>query len=177
MDNGRRARATRRAAEGPPTAPAAQTASDGAVVMQFGDLNDRQRRGVALWERAQSQNGLRVAMTDDAVLWFSQSNAQLTYRVERTVRNRRGAVALEYRCQCNDFEKEGRVDCKHIFAERITRGEVVVETADVRRIDTAKKADRRPARTRLAHDGRTVRRRSARRAGECLRAFRILPFP
>jgi Transposase DDE domain len=63
------------------------------------------------------------------------------------------------------FVKQGAIDCKHIFAERLYRGEVAVVGELSVQNRPPRKASRRPARKRIAQDGRTVKttQRHARR--------------
>lgn len=138
----------------------------GTSAIRYKDLNDRQRRGYEMWRRSQSQNGMCVLLSDTHVWWFSQSDPNRGYHVIRQERNRRGTMVLEYRCDCGDFLKRGEIDCKHIFADKIRRGEVAVEGAARTKPVPQKKATRRPPRKRLAYDGRTVRsaHRTAKRA-------------
>lgn len=128
----------------------------------FDSLSERQQRGAELWRLAQAQNGLALIISDDATLWFSQNDATRAYRVERESRNRRGVLQVEYRCQCQDFIKQGAVDCKHIFAEKLRRREIQVTQPTP---DPICKATRRELRKSLAFDGRTARSalRSAKR--------------
>jgi hypothetical protein len=57
------------------------------------------------------------------------------------------------------------VDCRHIFAERLRRGLVVVTDVPSAKVRAQKTARRAPARKRKAHDGRAIRtaQRAARR--------------
>ena len=137
----------------------------GPIVVRYEDLSERQERGVALWQRAQNQNGMMLLVNANVTLWFSQNDNTRAYQVERSLRNQRGKMVIGYSCKCDDFLKHGRIDCKHIFAERLRRGEVVVAAAPAKKASNQKKATRRPARKRFAHDGRTIRssQRSARR--------------
>ena len=48
------------------------------------------------------------------------------WKVTRTLRNLRGVMAFEYRCTRPDSKKNGRIDCYHMFADKLRRGEVVV---------------------------------------------------
>lgn len=123
--------------------------------MRFGGLNDRQKRGAELWRRAQTSNGLAVPFSEDLTLWFSATDATRVYQVTNAQRNRRGVLACEYRCQCTDFKKHGTSDCKHIFAERLRRREVVLIGGKKR--ESSQKATRRPARQRKDHQGRSLR--------------------
>lgn len=142
---------------------------DNEPAKRFESLNERQKRGVELFARAQIQNGMALPVNDETTLWFSQSDPTRVYHVERQIRNRRGTLQLEYRCECEDFKKQGALDCKHIFAEKLRRGEHHVRNFRQRKgHDARTKASRRPARKRQAYDGRAIR--SAHRS-----AKRILP--
>ena len=148
-----------------PTKP--KKPANGVVELRWSELSERQQRSYALWMRAQSQNGMAVEFAPDSTLWFSATDNTRAYMVVRVQRNRRGEWIIEYRCNCEDFKKHGRVDCKHIFAERLRRGEVVVADAGLRKPTTPSAvAKRRPARERKAHDGTTIRsaHRRARKA-------------
>lgn len=128
------------------------------LALQYDELSDRQQRGHALWHRAQSQNGMMLLVNDETTLWFSQTDNTRAYPVERTIRNDRGSIETTYRCACDDFKKQGRVDCKHIFAEKMRRGEVsVLEAPRSEKKAPQKKASRRPSRKRKDHKGRSIR--------------------
>lgn len=146
-----------------PTKAISSVAVDGRMELQFDDLSDRQSKGLKLWQDSQASNGMAIIITDEDTLWSSQTDPTRAYRVVRHERNHRGTMMIEYRCPCGDFLKNGAVDCKHIFAEKLRRKEVVVigNTRKVKKV--VKQAERRPARKRLAHDGKTVRT-SQRRA-------------
>jgi hypothetical protein len=79
------------------------------------------------------------------------------WAVEREERNRRGKLQVEYTCPCGDFQKNGRIDCEHVFAERLNRGEVIVIGEVERRRAESAKAGRQPARKRIAANGRSMR--------------------
>ena len=49
------------------------------------------------------------------------------------------------------------IDCEHIFAERLNRGEVIVIGEVERRRAESAKAGRQPARKRIAANGRSMR--------------------
>ncbi len=135
-------------------------------IMQYSDLNDRQRRGFAMWKRSLDKPGRWFfGAIKDSVIWLSASDAR-AYEVTYALRNLRGTMAWKFRCQCWDFKKRGEIDCKHIFAERLRRKEVVVEGAPSKR-EASKRAKRRPTRKRHGHDGRTIKsvQRSARVKG------------
>ncbi len=125
----------------------------------YGELSERQQNGYALWQRAQQQNGLVLFGDADGALtvWFSQNDPNRAYHINRDLRNRRGTMVVSYACDCPDFVKHGRIDCKHVFAEKLRRGEVVVSSPPPRKNKTTKKATRRPARKRFAHDGRPLK--------------------
>jgi len=123
------------------------------VVMQYADLNERQRRGYAMWMRAKIHDGMMFfGPSEESAIWISASDS-IGYQVSRALRNLRGTMALVYRCQCPDFKKHGVIDCKHIFAERLRREEVIVIGAPIKE-PRQKSAQRRPARKRVGHDGR-----------------------
>ena len=128
------------------------------ALIRFADLSDRQERGYALWQRAQSQNGMALLVNDETTLWFSQNDNTRAYPVERSTRNDRGTTDVAYRCACEDFKKQGRIDCKHIFAEKLRRGEIPVPSVPrTKKNETPKKATRRPPRKRKDKKGRSIR--------------------
>ena len=137
------------------------------TTITYDELNERQQRGYALWQHAQRQNGAALVLSEETTLWFSQTDQTRAYHVELNQRNIRGKLVIVYQCGCNreDFKKHGRTDCKHIFAERVRRGETVVLSAPHKPPEKNTRATRRPARARFAADGRTIRsaHRSARR--------------
>ena len=130
--------------------------------LQAAELDERQLRGIELHRAAERANGLMVLLNDSTTLWYSQTDSTRAYQVSREQRNRRGTPQIEYRCQCGDFVKNGRVDCLHIFAEKLRRGEVAIAGALRNRRKYAARSNRRPARKVKAADGRSGR--SARRA-------------
>jgi hypothetical protein len=120
------------------------------------DLGDRQIRGVLLMRAADKSNGNVIAFNSTTTLWLG-SRGNRAWKVERELRNRRGTFIVEYRCNCDDFEKNGRIDCLHVFAERLRREEVrIVGDIPKNRLNNAQ-ASRRPARKRIAATGRSVR--------------------
>ena len=127
-----------------------------AIERKVDQLTERELRGYALWKQGQRSNTSVIVFNETSTFYVS-SKGQSFYPVARLERNRRGTLAIEYRCGCGDFRKYGRVDCMHIFAERLRRYEVVVigELSEEQR--TRAKASRRPARKRVAADGRSMR--------------------
>lgn len=95
------------------------------TVLRTEDLSDRQVRGIQLHGRAEKSNGLATLLNDETTIYWGDR----AYRVTRELRNVRGTLKLEYRCSCGDFRKNGRIDCLHCFAERLRRGEAIVEGA------------------------------------------------
>jgi hypothetical protein len=125
------------------------------TVLRAEDLSDRQVRGIQLHERAEKSNGLVTLLNDETTIyWGGRDHA---YRVTRELRNVRGTLKLEYRCSCGDFRKNGRIDCLHCFAERLRRGEVIVEGAISGERHATAGGGRRPPRKRYAADGRAMR--------------------
>ena len=98
----------------------------GPMRLHAAELDGRQKRGLELCRAAEKANGLALLINDTTTLWHSLTDSTRSYLVVRDERNRRGKRQVEYRCQCGDFAKQGRVDCKHIFAEKVRRGEVTV---------------------------------------------------
>ena len=120
------------------------------------DLDDRQIRGGLLAKEADRSNGNVIAINDSTSLWMSKRGNR-AWTVTRELRNRRGKTSVEYACTCGDYQKNGRIDCTHIFAERIRRGEVVIVGKIARRRAQSATADRRPPRQRIAPVGRPMR--------------------
>jgi hypothetical protein len=136
----------------------------GPITMQFADLNDRQKRGCAMYKRSLKGPGRWFfGANKESVIWLSASDAK-AYEVTHVLRNHRGVMVWKYRCQCWDFKKRGEIDCKHIFAERLRREEIIVQGDPGATETTHKKAKRRPARKRYGFDGRHIKsvQRSAR---------------
>ena len=129
----------------------------GPTKLNIDDLSERQQRGLDLWQASQAKSTITALISDEETLWFSQSDPTRTYRVVRDMRNRRGAMVPEYRCACEDFKKNGTIDCKHIVAEKFRRGDIVLTGNAPKVRKGEKQAERRPARERFAHDGRTIR--------------------
>jgi len=120
------------------------------------DLDDRQIRGVQLAKAADRANGNVITPNDSTSIWMSK-HGNRAWTITRNVRNRRGKLNVEYDCSCGDFQKNGRIDCLHIFAERIRRSEVVIIGEIARRRAQSANAERRPARQRIAPVGRPMR--------------------
>ena len=120
------------------------------------DLDDRQIRGVQLAQAADCANGNVITPNDSTSIWMSKRGNR-AWTVTREVRNRRGKTDVEYACSCGDYQKNGRVDCLHIFAERIRRGEIVIVGKIARRRAESANAGRQPARQRLTPVGRPMR--------------------
>jgi hypothetical protein len=119
------------------------------------ELDDRQIRGVLLVKAAERTNSLVMVQNDATTLWMSKKGCRF-WKVEREQRNRRGKLEIEYACSCSDYQKLGRINCSHIFAERIRRGEIIIEgTVERKRIESAK-AGRSPARKRITPTGRPM---------------------
>ncbi|HEX3467447.1 MAG TPA: hypothetical protein VHT05_05145 [Candidatus Elarobacter sp.] len=120
------------------------------------DLDDRQIRGVSRAKAADRSNGMVVLLNESTSLWMSKRGNR-AWRVEREQRNRHGKLRVEYTCKCGDHDKNPRLDCEHIFAEKLRRGEVIVDgQVEPKRAESAK-AGRLPARKRIAPIGRTMR--------------------
>jgi len=120
------------------------------------DLDDRQLRAVARVTAADKSNGQAVLLNESTTLWMSKRGNR-AWQVTREEGNHRGKLRLEYACTCGDFAKNGRIDCEHIFAERLRRGEVIIDgQIDGKRANDAK-AGRRPARKRIAPTGQPMR--------------------
>ncbi|HTU80769.1 MAG TPA: transposase [Candidatus Acidoferrales bacterium] len=132
----------------------------------FEDLNDRQRKGFELWELAQRLNGKAVPIAESTTYWASSTTGNTVYTVTFDQRNHRGKMVLKYRCTCPDFVKQGATDCKHIFAEKLRKGEVMVDVSRGKKPRQKSQgrhpgAKRRKARKRVCtsgpHKGKTVR--------------------
>ncbi len=129
----------------------------GPLTTPYDDLNDRQRRGYELWVESHHASGTAAELSPSRTYWSGKKGG--SYAVTRDEENRRGTWVIAYGCGCKDHEKNGgRLDCKHIFADKLRRGEVVVVDAPAKKQRKAKLvAQRRPARQRFAHDGTTIR--------------------
>lgn len=128
-------------------------------VIRAEDLYERQIRGIELWKKAQQSNGLVIIVNAEEA--YYPGSRDRIWKVNRTLRNLRGVMAIEYRCTCPDYKKNGRVDCLHIFADKLRNEDVEV----VGEVKAARKAVavavRRPARKTFVADGRA--RRTAQR--------------
>jgi hypothetical protein len=117
------------------------------------ELNDRQIKGAELHKDGERSNGKVILLNDTTTLYFS-SKSNSAYQVTRESRNLRGTRQTEYRCDCGDFKKNGRIPCYHIFAEQLRRAEVVILGPINHRRTVHATAGRRPPRKRVAHDGK-----------------------
>lgn len=125
------------------------------IQMQAAELSDRQARGYDIYKEWLRDGKRAIPFDETQTLWLgSGTNA---YRVECDERNIRGTMRVEYRCQCQDFAKHGAVECKHIFADRLRRKEVIVIGNVGNAREKVIKAQRRPARKRKTHDGRAIK--------------------
>jgi hypothetical protein len=116
------------------------------------DLDDRKIRGIQRFKAAERSNGNAILLNDTTTIWMS-SRGNRAWKVTREQKNHRGKLTVSYECTCGDWDKNGRIDCQHVFAERLRRGEVVVVgTVEPRRVRRAVTA-RRPARKRVAATG------------------------
>jgi hypothetical protein len=134
-----------------------------AITIRAEDLDDRQIRGLARAKSADKSNGNIIIQNDSTSIWMS-GRSNRAWKVERDERNHRGTMKILYTCSCGDWDKNGLIDCHHVFAERVRRGEVViVGTVSKYRVKRAT-AVRRPPRERATVDGRPWRsvQRSAR---------------
>jgi hypothetical protein len=151
----------RRALDSRRLPPAADLEKDAPSVIKVkrisaDDLDDRQIRGVLRSRVADRSNAMVIPINDSTTLWMSKRGNR-AWMVEREYRNRRDERVIEYRCGCSDFQKNGRIDCEHIFAERIRRSEIIIDgTIERKRVQGARAA-RRPARKRIGADGRSHR--------------------
>jgi hypothetical protein len=125
------------------------------VVFQGKDLDERRVNGFDLYKAVVSGKTLREPSGDAAARYFSERDKNYSYRVERVIRNRRGARQVEYLCSCPDTKKAGRRDCQHRFAEMLFRGDAVVNGSVRKALKMT--AGRRPARKRYSDDGRPIR--------------------
>lgn len=150
-------------------------APKGRLTMNGDDLDNRQIDGLLLYRAVLDGQTRRIAISNAQSIYLSSKDPGVTYTVERTERNRRGAKTVEYRCSCPDSAKQGRRDCQHRFAEKLLRGDVVVagemNAAQVQLREQIK-AGRRPARQRFGYDGRSIR--SVQRAAR-VRMSREIP--
>jgi hypothetical protein len=120
------------------------------------DLDDRHIRGVNLAKKiALRKVRLAIIGFDRTIYWSSKGSR--AYDVTRSMRNKRGILAIAYRCNCSDFRKNGRTDCYHIVCDKIVREELVIdgEIRSSRRMSAV--AVRRPVRKQQTADGRSHR--------------------
>ena len=120
------------------------------------DLDDRQLRGVMRSKEADKSNGLVFEVNASTTLWMSKRDNR-AWRVEREQKNRRGVAQIEYVCSCGDHQKNARLDCQHIFAERIRRGEVIIDGEPTKKRAETAVAARREPRQRISATGKTMR--------------------
>jgi hypothetical protein len=125
--------------------------------IKAGDLDDRQIRGVQRAAGAGHRARVVGILDEHTTIWMSKRGNR-AWRVERSTRNRRGILAVEYTCSCGDFKKNGRIDCEHVFAERIRRAEVVVEGEINRKRAESARTGRAPTRIRISPVGKSMRR-------------------
>jgi hypothetical protein len=140
------------------------------VHMKAEDLDDRHIRGVELAKKVAlgKVHFLKIG-TDRTIYWSSKGSR--AYDVTRSMRNKRGNLAIDYRCNCSDFRKNGRTDCYHIVCDKIVRKELVIdgEVRSSRRMTAV--AVRRPARKQQTADGRSYR--TAQRAARVKMEFNV----
>jgi len=122
------------------------------------DLADSQVEGLTLFEACRKGKA-RVAPLDDdtQTIYWSSRESDTAYTVTRKISNVRGTVKTVYTCSCPDAKKYMRRDCEHQFAEKLRRGEVVITGRVPVNRPRKDKAGRRPARKRLAEDGRSIK--------------------
>lgn len=125
------------------------------VLRPYATMSDREHRGWELYRLYVSDGKNCNQPSDDVAVWFGGREGRI---VERSLRNCRGKHIILYRCSCPDFKKVGRIDCKHIFAERLRREEIrVIEEPSTRKEAPSKVAVRGPVRHRTAANGQSVR--------------------
>lgn len=125
--------------------------------MLAADLDDRKIRGVFLSKAIEAGINECVHLSENKTLYFSSKDNTRVNTVERNLRNLRGKMTVVYTCTCPDFKKNGRTDCSQIFADRLRRGEVVVEGEISAARARSAKATRRPARKLKTEDGRSYK--------------------
>ena len=121
------------------------------------ELDDRQLRGVARAKEADSRNNLVFEVNATTTFWTSKRENR-AWKVEREEKNRRGILQIEYVCSCGDYQKNARLDCQHIFAERIRRGEVIIVGEPSKKRSETAVAARREPRQRISATGKTMRK-------------------
>jgi hypothetical protein len=137
--------------------PVSSMIVSGTVAMTFEALSDRQRKGYELWQAAMRENARAIVLTDAQTMWRSGKAKNVYYRVVCMKRNHRGTMRLEFECDCPDMLKNGNLNCKHIVADQLRRGAIVVTTPVKRKAAPQKLAERRPARKRKNSKGRAIR--------------------
>ena len=122
------------------------------------DLADSQVEGLALFKSIQKRKTRIVPLEDGTqTIYWSAREADKAYTVSWKITNVRGTVKMVYMCSCPDAKKYMRRDCEHQFAEKLRRGEVVITGRVPVNRPRKDKAGRRPARKRLAEDGRSIK--------------------
>ena len=121
------------------------------------ELDDRQLRGLARAKEADRQNNLVFPVNDSTTLWTSKRDNR-AWKVEREQKNRRGFAQIEYVCSCGDHQKNARLDCQHIFAERIRRGEIIIIGEPTKKRAETASAARREPRERISASGKSMRK-------------------
>jgi hypothetical protein len=137
------------------------SAPAGPTTIQAEALNEQQLAGWDLVEYSKTDmgKGTVLFLPSGLAIWRSTRKGSLTaYEVLAVDVVRDGKATVEYRCQCGDFLKNGARDCKHIFAERLRRNEVVIVGDVSRKERPPRKASRGPARKRYGEGNRPIRR-------------------
>jgi hypothetical protein len=162
--------ASKKVSEPKPTSPLKANFGD-PKKLHVDDLDDRQIRGMRLAE-AISKKKIPIAVIDpERTIYWSARTQQNASEVTRHLRNLRGTLQGERRCSCSDFKKNGRIDCYHIFADRVLHREVIIEGKLARQRSFQATAERRPTRMQQTADGRS--HRTAQRAARVKMPTRI----
>jgi hypothetical protein len=134
------------------------------------ELDDRRIRGYALANAIANGTVNVTVENENSVIYWSIKDKTRAYRVTREWKNDRGTMRWEYRCACNDFKKNGRTDCEHIFSERIGNKEAIV-VGEIPGHEQYALVGRLPPRRRYAADGRAFK--TAQRAARVKMPTRI----
>ncbi|HEV2738712.1 MAG TPA: transposase, partial [Candidatus Elarobacter sp.] len=121
------------------------------------DLSDREVDGQRLFDASRRGKARIVPLDDQQTIYWSSRTSDTAYTVTRKITNRRGTLIVAYTCSCPDAKKYLRRDCEHQFAEKLRRGEAVITGRVPASRPVKDKAGRRPARKRLAEDGRSIK--------------------
>jgi hypothetical protein len=128
-----------------------------AIKLHVDELDDRQKRGAILAAKIAKGKARVADIGDERSIYWSTKNDARAYELTRLKAQVRGVKGVVRRCDCADFKKNGRIDCLHIFADRIRRKEVIIEGKLSSKQSLEATAIRRPTRKQFTADGRSHR--------------------